>query len=246
MSSGFFDILGPARLASSPPAPVALSTLPYVNPPAGVITYIPTFKIQHESDLSGWDTVSAGVARATPGLASTAGKLRVTLSGTEARYATKAWTQENQYIHHRFYVDISGLSMTNGDSFVLHEIATDGTPAYLVRVNLGYADDAFKLTLQATDDSGVAYSNTPVILTQDEHWIEIGVQMATETSEDGAAIMYVDGYQTEVILGLDNYDVWANISEFRLGAVAGVDAGTSGYIDFDEVILLDENRSSYL
>ena len=223
-----------------------LASLVYVNEPAGVVTYSPTFKVRHEVDLSEWDSISDGVTRVTPGLASTAGKMRVTLSGVEARYATKAWAQSNPYLHYRFYLDISGLSMASDDKFVVHEIALSGSPVYLVRIHLRYYDSGFRVTVQATDDAESEYENEEVIVPQDSHWIEVGMNRPTETAGDGAVVMYIDGYQAEPIINLDNYDIWENITEFRLGAVAGLDVGTSGYIDFDEVVLLDENRSSYL
>ena len=72
-------------------------------------------------------------------------------------------------------------------------------------------------------------------ITDAPHWIETHIERATsDVASDGRARWWLDGTLIRTDDHIDNYDVFGNITDVRIGAVMGIDAGTSGTFYLDE------------
>jgi hypothetical protein len=73
-----------------------------------------------------------------------------------------------------------------------------------------------------------------VTITDTEHCFELHLERASSSvAGDGRLRMWIDGHLEGTASNLDNYDLWPNIAALRMGAVSGLDVGTSGtfYLD---------------
>lgn len=220
---GFYTESGTPILLDAPPV-VDLSVL---------------FRIRHELDLSEWtDTSGSGISRVGSGLAGTNGKLRVNITDTSARICTRTLTFTSDFLRYRLYFDIASLTMASGDRFVIHQIRSGSDTLY--QLELSYDGSSYSLIPTVYEDGGSPTEGDAITITKATHWAEVELRRNYATPPImGAAVTYVDNEQSSVLLDLDIDTLWDNISAFRLGAISGLDAGTSGDLHFDEIIVTD-------
>ena len=60
-------------------------------------------------------------------------------------------------------------------------------------------------------------------------------------SDDGVLTIWLDGVQLGTRSDVDNYATFAIMDLVRIGAVGGIDAGTSGTLYLDEFVMRDDN-----
>jgi uncharacterized repeat protein (TIGR01451 family) len=137
----------------------------------------------------------------------------------------------------RFYVRLPRLKMAEGDEF---DLFTALSPAGQLKMKLMLAARGGHTTLRMAvvlDDGSVVATPAGDEVTLLPHWnvIEIGWQAASAPgADDGALDLLVNGQPQPSLAGLDTDE--ARIGLVRWGAVAGLDAGTSGAFALDEFV----------
>jgi hypothetical protein len=177
---------------------------------------------------------SAGAA-----LAGTSGGMSVLIDDTTAIYGTKTVYTTAGKLRYRFYVDVNTLTMANNDNFWIFRAS--GSPGDTSVIKLYKVGSNYQLVFQYVADAGNVDTAKQTI-TDEPHYIEAYlVRAATDVSADGTSQWWIDGTSIgSQITGIDNYHQFANVTSIKLGAVAGIDAGTSGTFYLDELVVNDD------
>lgn len=140
----------------------------------------------------------------------------------------------------RFYLDPNSLTMGNGENFWIFAMRGGGN--FLAYVGLRKTTvDGFQIWAWIYPDSGGGSGTSYYNITDEPHYIEAYLQRASgSAANDGSLQLLIDGASQETVSGIDNYDRFATWNSFRLGAVAGKDAGTSGTFYLDQLIVNDD------
>ena len=202
------------------------------------------FNINLETgDLSQFDTVVSGgsnvISAVSPGLIGSGYKLSCEVNDTNTMYAQKDFTQLVSGIYRlRRYFNSNALTMASGDIFDIGRVQS-GT-SYRALLRLLYQSGSYKLKLRTVQDGSINADTNYYDLSDEEHYIEFLVQYASSASaSDGQAALWFDGQQQETLTGLDIFDI-SQPDNLRVGAVNGLDTGTSGTFLLDEILLNDD------
>jgi len=200
--------------------------------------------IDHEDGTSDeWDTlVNTPTVNSGSALMGPYGLDIDAINGTP-EYCTYDFTISSNQIRIRYYFDPNSLTMADADEFTIGDIALDGTYAgrtWLHIMAFRYASGSYQVLNMAADDDGGNTGLSADIITDAPHYIEI---LISRESYDGAA----DGYYTKWIDGvfkstasnIENYNIFRTIDTIRMGAMSGVDVGTSGNFYLDNLIIND-------
>jgi hypothetical protein len=196
------------------------------------------FNITHDANnLDEYDSVvddGGDLATGTPGLAGTTAKMEATIDDTASIYGQKNQSAPaSNEIRLRFYVDPHSLSMGHADHFCLCRSSIGATD--LISVWLYYSDTfGYRIYSFFYDDDGLLDSVLTDI-TDAEHYVEFHIERASsDVASDGRQRLWVDGEIIHTEDDVDNYDKFGSITYWRLGAVVGLDEGTSGTLYLDE------------
>jgi hypothetical protein len=147
-------------------------------------------------------------------------------------------------VRYRFYVDPNSITMQDGDqsehSLVMITDISSNPISFLMLERTEGGEYAFYAV--AVDDNGV-HHNTQVYPTTDEpHCVEVlCTRASSNVAADGGTTFWVDGVEAySTILGVDNYDQFADWQIIIMGAVSGLDPTTSGTMYLDELIVNDD------
>jgi len=203
--------------------------------------------------LVGGAGVFAGTLTVRPGVPSVGGVARYTgTHGLEVDVATpdrnSAYVQSSHPVAEsvyrlRFFVNLRGLTMTNGNEFDLFA-ASDGadptppatTGNVLFRAVARQTAGKKVLSAFVRTDLGVETEIPSEVILADG-WRMVEIDWAKSTAGgtgtgNGHFTLWVDGVQKANLTSLDNDNGTVNYA--RLGAVNGVDAATSGTVKFDD------------
>ncbi|HEX4966279.1 MAG TPA: S-layer homology domain-containing protein [Thermoanaerobaculia bacterium] len=150
----------------------------------------------------------------------------------------------------RFYVNPRNLTMTDGDEFDLFDAydGADPTPPTVsgnaaLRVVLRQTSGVLKLSAFVRLNNGSeSQLATPVTLVRG--WREVELNWAKSTApgaNNGRLDLWVDGVPQTSLTGLNNDTEQVNYA--RLGAVSGIDNGTSGTFNLDDFV---SQRTGYI
>jgi parallel beta helix pectate lyase-like protein/K319-like protein len=142
----------------------------------------------------------------------------------------------------RFYFDPNSISMADSDAHIILS-GLMGTSTGLLRMEFTRSAGNYQLRLRALQDDGTTWANTSWFTISDaSHAIELDWRAATGAgANNGGLTLWIDGTQKGDLTGVDN-DTW-RIDRARLGAVTGVDVGTSGTYYFDA---FESRRETYI
>ncbi|HET9909551.1 MAG TPA: DNRLRE domain-containing protein [Anaerolineales bacterium] len=141
----------------------------------------------------------------------------------------------------RFYLDPNSLTMANNDAFFLFR-GFQGTSTDILRVELRYSSSAYQIRAALMDDASTWVNTNWFNLTDAAHYMEVDWKAATSAgANNGYLTLWIDGTQSADLTSVDN-DTWS-IDRARLGALTGIDAGTSGTFYLDA---FESRRSSYI
>lgn len=192
----------------------------------------------YSSTVTDGGDLSAAVAAA---LASTAYGLNCLIDDTTAIYGVKTFTQltATQY-RYRLYVDPNSLTMADEDQFTCCVIAQATNSRSVVNLRYTVAD-GYQIRTAFETDGGTQQSNW-FDVNDAEHYVEVRVVYASSAvASNGTVDLWIDGVNVQQATGLDIYDI-SKPDRAYLGAVAGLDAGTSGTLYLDELILNDDGN----
>lgn len=158
--------------------------------------------------------------------------LQALLDDNVALYVTDDRPASERSYQARFLFHPHGLVMANGDSHVLFYGYT-GASTPVLRLELRFAAGGYQVRAGLrTDGTTWITSSAWFPLSNAPHQIELNWWAATAAgANDGALTLVLDGVQKANLLGVDNDT--RRIDRVRLGAVAGIDAGSRGSYFFD-------------
>jgi hypothetical protein len=204
--------------------------------------------IDHETgDLSQYSSTVGGGADLTvsvgAALAGTSYGLNVAIDDTTGDYGRKDITKVST-LRVRFYFDINSLTMGNGNSFEIFRVSQNGGSFNsLMFCNLSYTTvGGYKVECLAKNDAGANVLNDNATISDAPHYVEIlGVRAATDVSADGSYEWWLDGVSQGSAASVDNYNYFFDFNyRVLLGAISGIDAGTSGTLYLDELVANDD------
>jgi len=202
------------------------------------------FEVGHEAgDLSEYsstvtDSGDLSVSAAAA-LAGSAYGLDVLIDGTGAIYGRIDFSTLTSGVYRfRCYIDPNGLTMASGDQFRFLKVAVGGSDRALLRLNYNGSD--YRLSGLVKDDATSNQTTSHYVITDGPHYVEAMVEYASsDVAIDAKFTLWVDGVQQEQVTGLDIYDI-TQPDSVRIGAVTNVDAGTTGTLYLDGLILRDD------
>jgi hypothetical protein len=116
------------------------------------------------------------------------------------------------------------------------------TGSSVFRIELLRESGAYKLRVRIMNDAYIYTIGNKFTISNGWHPIEIEWQASSASgANNGFLTLWIDGVLKQTISNIDNDQI--TIGEVRLGAVAGIDAGTSGSVLFDK---FESRRNSYI
>jgi len=142
----------------------------------------------------------------------------------------------------RFYFDPNSILMANADAHIIFS-GLKSTSTAVLRMEFSQSSGNYQLRVRVLLDDATTWVNTNWFTISDTpHSIELDWQAATAAgANNGGLTLWIDGMQQAALTGLDN-DTW-RVDLARLGAVTGVDVGTSGAYYFDA---FESRRQTYI
>jgi hypothetical protein len=201
--------------------------------------------VNHETgDLSQYDqTITDGGDLSVSTDAALIGSygLQVVIDDTNSisgRMNFASWPNGATHFRARFYLKPNLVTMASGDSFCIMTI--DGGSGYPVLTYLEYDGADYGIRLFYNNDGGAA-GQFGSSITPQSHYYEILLSRATtDASNDGIVRHWIDGNLQNTKSGLDMWDRFNDITHMRLGAVFGIDAGTSGTLYLDDLVIRND------
>ncbi len=194
--------------------------------------------------LSAWTTntndggdLSVSAAAALVG----ANGLQAVLDDSNAIYLTDDTPNAEPRYRARFYFDPNSISMASGNAhFILRGFT--GTSTQIVRVEFRFSSGAYQIRAALTNDSSTWMNTGWFMISDAPHFIEFDWRASTGPGlNNGSLSLWIDGVQLANLTGVDNDT--RRMDRVRLGAVAGMDSGTSGTYFFDA---FESRRESYI
>jgi hypothetical protein len=244
----------PTNTPTSGPSPTPTNT------PTATATFTPTntptpTNTSSLSDLIFADSFESGNFSAWTANINDAGDLSVIASaalvGTQGMQAiiddtnTIYVTDDNPNLETRyrarFYFDPNSITMTSGDAHFIFK-GFMGTGTDVLQVELRNSAGVYQIRGKVLNDASAFVLTNWFNLSDAPHAIEVDWQAATGAgANNGGLTLWIDGVQQADLTGVDN-DTW-RIDRARLGALAGMDVGTSGTYYFDA---FESRRQSYI
>jgi subtilisin family serine protease/subtilisin-like proprotein convertase family protein len=177
---------------------------------------------------------------ATAALVGTRG-MSILIDDTRALYVTDDTPAAEARYRARFRFDPNGVVLPNA---LAHYIfyGYQGTSTVVTRLEFRHYNGAYQLrgSLRRDDNTWRATSWYPI--SDAPHVVELDWQAATAPgANNGSLTLWIDGAQKGPFGSIDN-DAY-RVDRIRLGAIAGLDAGTQGSYFFDA---FKSTRSSYI
>ena len=244
---GAREMVGFPEPPTSTPGPSPTETdTPTVTPtdtstPTATSTVTPTpipgnlfFDGFETGDLSAWSSAvtDQGDLSVSPGAAlGGAYGLQADIDDNRSLYVVDTTPANESAYAARFYFDPNGIAMASGNAHVLFK-AMDAASRTVYQIELRSYQGDYQIRAQALGDTGSATNTSWFRLHDDVHAIETIWQAASaDGASDGSLTLWLDGELAASLAGLDNDTL--RVEAVRLGAVAGIDSGTSGAYYFD-------------
>jgi hypothetical protein len=176
-------------------------------------------------------------------LAGSSNGMSVLVDDTTLIYAYKSLASAitTGVVRYRFYFDPNTMTMTNGDAFSVMMITDVGSNPVSFIMFSKTAGGNYAMYAVCVQDGGTHLNTVEVTITDAPHWIEVETRRATtSTSVDGYTYFWIDGNFAAKTVLADNFDQMNDWQVIIVGAVSGIDAGTSGTCYIDEVVVNDD------
>ena len=131
----------------------------------------------------------------------------------------------------RFYFDPNSIPMASGDAHFIFK-GFVGTSTEVLRVEFRLSAGAYQLRAALLNDSSTWINSNWFTISDAPHTVELDWRAATGAgANNGGLTLWIDGVQQQDLTGVDNDT--RRMDRARLGALAGIDAGTRGTYYFD-------------
>jgi hypothetical protein len=166
--------------------------------------------------------------------------LQVVINDNNSIYVTDARPNAEPCYPVRFYFEPNSFSMTNGGAHILFRGYSGST--IVLRVEFGFSAGTDQLRVALLNDGTTWTESNWFTLTDAPHAIELDWRAATGSgANNGGLTLWLDGIQQANLTGIDNDT--RRVDRARLGALASIDAGTSGTYFFDA---FESRRQTYI
>ncbi|HZJ24014.1 MAG TPA: hypothetical protein VFD54_11935, partial [Anaerolineales bacterium] len=232
-----------ATLTSTPTNTYTPTIIPSITSTPSVVDLI--FADGFETgNLSGWSssTIDLGdlSASAASALVGSQG-MQAVIDDNNTIYVTDDNPNAEPTYRARFYFDPNSITMASNDAhFIFKGFA--GTATDVFQVELRNASGLYQIRAKVLNDSSAFVVTNWLTISDAPHFIELDWRAATGVgANDGGLTLWIDGVQQANLTGIDNDTWW--IDRARLGALAGMDVGTSGTYYFDG---FESRRQNYI
>src|SRR5688572_9476730 len=185
-------------------------------------------------NLAGWTSNSndAGDLSASPASALVGSQgMQATIDDSNTIYVTDDSPNAEAGYRVRFYFDPNSISMASGDAHFIFK-GFSGLSTDVLQLELRNSAGSYQIRAKILNDGSAFVVTNWFTINDASHYIELDWQAATAAgANNGGVTLWVDGIQQQDLTGVDN-DTW-RIDRARLGALAGMDPGTSGTYYFD-------------
>ena len=215
----------PTNTATSTPTPTATNT-----PGSSDLIFADGFE---SGDLSAWSSSSTDLGdlsvSSAAALVGSQG-LQAVIDDSNAIYLTDDTPDAEPRYRARFYFDPNSISMASGDAHFIFK-GFMGI-SQILQMEFRNSSGAYELRAKVLNDGSTWVVTNWFILSDAPHFIELGWRAATAVgANDGGLTLWIDGIQQADLIGVDNDT--RRIDRARLGALSGIDTGTSGTYYFD-------------
>jgi hypothetical protein len=167
--------------------------------------------------------------------------LQAVIDDTNAIYLTDDTPNGELRYRARFYFDPNSISMPSGSAHVIFR-GFMGTSTQVVRMEFRNSSGNYQVRAALINDGSTWTNSGWLTISDAPHVIEFDWQAATGAgANNGGLSLWIDGVQQASLGGVDNDT--RRVDRVRLGAVAGLDTGTSGTYFFDA---FESRRQAYI
>ncbi|HKY53435.1 MAG TPA: hypothetical protein VJM08_03975, partial [Anaerolineales bacterium] len=237
----------PTNTPTNTPTPGPTPT-PTNTPPVTDLIFANSF--EPPTGLSAWTSVTNDGSLSVSAAAAMHGTqgMQAVINDINSIYVRDDTPNAEPRYRARFYFDPNSIVMLNGDTHFIFR-GYSGTSTIAIRVQFRRSNNVYQVRAGLVGD-GSTFSNTSWLTISDApHSIELDWRAATGPgANNGGMTFWIDGGingdpQTPQanLTGVDNDT--RRIDHARLGAVSGVDTGTSGTYYFDA---FESRRQTYI
>ena len=202
------------------------------NPPSTNLLFTDGFE---SGDFSAWSSSTLGggdlSVSATAAMTGTNGMQALVNDLTSIYVADQTPTAETEF-RARFQFDPNSIGIPNNNNFTIASGSDTSGTAW--RLTLNYSSGTYKLQGWAMTDAGVWSAGTQVPIQDLAQTVEIEYKSIANA---GYLKLWINDTLVDTIANVDNDTM--TVGTFYLGAVNGLDTGTSGTIYFDAVETYD-------
>ena len=230
------------RTPTSGPAPTATRT-PTRTPTS--VSSDTIFADSFESgNLSAWSSslTDAGDLSVTGAAAMVSSNgMRAVIDDNNSIYVTDDRPAAERRYRARFYFDPNSIPMVSGNAhFILKGFA--GTATEILLMEFRQSAGAYQIRTSLVNDASTWTHTNWFTISDASHFIEFDWWAATAVgANNGGLTLWIDGAQQANLTTVDNDT--RLIDRVRLGALAGIDAGTRGSYYFDA---FESRRQTYI
>jgi hypothetical protein len=195
-------------------------------------------------DLSAWSSsvTDSGSLRVTTAAASdgTYG-LQAEINDSNSIYVIDNTPNAETNYRVRFYFDPNSIPMAEKDAFYIFS-GYSGSSVDVLRVEFRLFKGIYQLRVAIRNDGNSWTNSTWIDMSGGPQLVEVSWSAATAVgANNGSLTLWVDEVQLADLTRIDNDT--RRIDQVRLGAVAELDTGTRGTLDFDAFV---SKRQSYI
>ena len=167
--------------------------------------------------------------------------MQAAISSNTSIYVTDNSPVNEAHYRARFYFNPNSISMAKGNShYLLYGL--NGNGVEVLRVEFGWSGTSYRVRAGLSRNNSSWTDSSWFNISNAVHYIEIDWRAATASgATDGGLTLWIDGIQNANLTGISNDT--RRIETVLLGAVAGIDSGTSGTYYFDAY---ESRRSTYI
>jgi|GEM_PF-5064998 len=157
--------------------------------------------------------------------------LRAVINNTTSIYVTDDTPNSETRYRARFYFDPNSVVMSNGNAnYIFYGYTVTSTD--VLRIEFRRSSGAYQLQAAARNDKSSWSASNWVTISDAPHFVELDWRASTAAgANNGSLTFWIDAIQQANLTGIDNDT--RRIDRVRLGAVSGLDSGTSGTYYFD-------------
>jgi hypothetical protein len=230
--------IGPSPTPTDTPVATATATQPPTNTPTATSTSIGSDLIFADGFESGnllaWTANNNDLgdlsASAASAMAGSQG-MQAVIDDVTAIYLTDDTPSAEPRYRARFYFDPNAISMTSGDAHIIFK-GFAGASTEVLKIEFRQSGGAYQIRASVANDA-LTFTNSNFFTISDApHFIELDWRASSGPgANNGGLTLWIDNVQQVDLTGLDNDTL--RVDRARLGALSGIDVGTSGTYFFD-------------